>query len=278
MGSSADQQQIWSGTEGQGWVEAQDLLDETFKPFEALLADAVEETSARCVLDVGCGTGGTTVAVARRLSAGDRCLGIDVSETMIDAARARAERDGVPATFICADAQTYAFEPATVDLVISRFGVMFFDEPVRAFANLRRAASGGAELRCVVWRSATENAFMTEAERAAEPFLPDVSKRAPHEPGQFGFAARDRVQDILTESGWRNADIAPIDVPCAFPEAGLELYLTRLGPVGRALHAADDRTRAEVMAAVRPAFDRYRAGAEVRFTAACWMIRARADQ
>ena len=91
------------------------------------------------MLDVGCGTGSTTLAVARQLGANGDSIGIDISEPMIAAARARAEREAAPARFICADAQEHAFEPASFDMIISRFGVMFFDDPVRAFANLRRA-------------------------------------------------------------------------------------------------------------------------------------------
>ncbi len=145
MNNSITQQEIWNGTGGQGWVLSQDLLDLTYQPLEALLADAVSSASARRVLDVGCGTGATTVAIQRRLGVDGSCVGIDLSEVMIDAARARAEREGSAATFVCADAQTHLFEPASVDMVVSRFGVMFFSDPVRAFANLRSAAvEGGA--------------------------------------------------------------------------------------------------------------------------------------
>ena len=145
------------------------------------------------VLDVGCGTGSTTLAVARRLGAKGRCIGIDISEPMIAAARARAEREGTPASFIRADAQTHAFEPASFDMIISRFGVMFFDDSVRAFANLRRAAKQTPSLRFIAWRSAAENPFMTTAERAAAPLLPNLPARRPDAPGQFAFADRDRV-------------------------------------------------------------------------------------
>ena len=153
---------------------------------------------------------------------------------------------------------------------------MFFGDPVAAFANLRGAARAGARLRCVVWRSAAENPFMTTAERAAAPLLPDLPARRPDEPGQFAFADRDRVRRILDESGWSEIDIQPIDVPCAMPENALVRYVTQLGPVGRFLQQADDELRARVVATVRPAFDPYVHGPEVRFTAACWMVGARA--
>jgi hypothetical protein len=116
---------------------------------------------------------------------------------------------------------------------------------------------------------------MTAAERAAAPLLPNLPARRPDAPGQFAFANRDRVHAILEESGWAGIDIRPIDVECAFPEKELVTYLTRLGPVGMVLHEADDRTRSQVVQTVRPAFDPYVHGAEVRFTAACWMAGAK---
>jgi SAM-dependent methyltransferase len=153
-----EQEALWNGPAGRAWVDEQEVLDRVLRPFEELLVGA----AAGRVLDVGCGTGSTTVAFARKTGA--RCVGVDISEPMLRFARARAEREGVAVEFVRADAQTYAFEPGSFDRILSRFGVMFFGDPVRAFANLRRA---GGELRFVAWRSANENPFMTTAERAA---------------------------------------------------------------------------------------------------------------
>ncbi len=105
------QSALWNGPSGRAWVDAQAPMDRMFEPFETLLADTAAASSARSVLDVGCGTGAVTLAIARRLGADAHCTGIDISARMIDAARARAERCGVPARFVCADVQTHAFEP-----------------------------------------------------------------------------------------------------------------------------------------------------------------------
>jgi SAM-dependent methyltransferase len=266
---------LWNGLAGQSWVEMQALTDRVYERFEALLVDAVAAVSKGSVLDVGCGTGQTTVAVARRLGVDSRCIGVDISEPMIAAARARVERDGTRAQFILADAQAYPFEPASVDTIMSRFGVMFFDDPVRAFANLRRAGTDDAALRCIVWRQAAENPFMTTAERAAAPLLPKLPPRRPDGPGQFAFADDRKVRRILEDAGWADIAIRPLDVECTFPEQDLVAYLTRLGPVGLILREADEPTRARVVEAVRPAFDPYVHGTDVRFTAACWMLEAR---
>jgi SAM-dependent methyltransferase len=195
---------------------------------------------------------------------------------MIAAARARADREGIPARFIRADAQEHEYEPASFDAIISRFGVMFFDDSERAFANLRRAATDEAEIRFLAWRSEAENPFMTTAERAAAALLPNLPARRPEEPGQFAFASGQRVHSILDRSGWAEIDVRPVDVACSLPEKELVPYLTRLGPVGRALQEADDRTRAQVIKTVRAAFEPFVHGADVRYTAACWMVRAHA--
>lgn len=158
-----EQATLWNGTAGQAWIDAQDVLDQMFGPFEALLVDEVATASAKRVLDVGCGTGSTTLAIAEQLGRTGFCSGIDISEPMIATACARAESQGSLARFIVGDAQDQVLETAGFDMIVSRFGVMFFDDPVAAFANLRSAASAGAELRAV----------------ACAPLLPELPRAAP---------------------------------------------------------------------------------------------------
>ncbi len=267
---------LWNGSAGQAWVESQELIDTMFKRLEDLLVEAVPARPGAGVLDVGCGTGSTTLAAARRLPPESHCVGIDISGPMLAAARTRAEREGAPVTFLQADAQTQAFEPASFDLIMSRFGVMFFDDFVQAFTNLRRAARSGGALRFAAWRSPSDNPFMTTAERAAAPLLPNLPPRRPDAPGQFAFAERSRVQRILEESGWSQIEIRPCDVACTLPEPALRAYLTRFGPLGQVLQELDERTRGTVIETVRAAFEPYVHGEEVRFTAACWLVDARA--
>lgn len=271
-----EQIDIWNGRSGNAWVDLQPVLDRAFQAIEELLVASVPVGSPCRVLDVGCGTGATTLAVAGRLGVGGRALGVDLSPPMTEAARARAERAGSLASFVCADAQTYAFEAASFDVILSRFGVMFFDDPTEAFANLRRAARADGELCFVVWRSPEENPFMTTAERAAAPLLSNIPARKPHAPGQFAFADAGRVRTILEQSGWGGIEIDAIDVACALPESELGRYVTRFGPLGRVLHEVPEGERAPLVEAVRRAFDPYVHGAEVRFDAACWRVRARA--
>lgn len=274
-----EQARLWNGVAGRAWVDTQASLDQLFRPLEDLLTQAVAACTQAGdrVLDVGCGTGATTLAIARLHSGQRHCVGLDISEPMIDAARARAAREGSAASFVCADAQRHVFEPASFDMLISRLGVMFFDDPVSAFANLRSAARKGAALRFIAWRGAADNPFMTTAERAAAPLLPNLPVRKPGAPGQFAFADPRKVRSLLEDSGWTDIDIQPVDLPCTLPEKDLLGYLTRLGPVGLALDEADAQTRGHVIATVRSAFDAYVHGDEVRMTAACWTVGARAS-
>src|SRR5687767_3075342 len=132
--TNSEQATLWNGSAASAWIELQAVLDQALEPFETLLVDEVRAQAARRILDVGCGTGATTLAVARSLGAAGDCTGIDISDPMIGVARSRAAREGTTASFICADAQTFPFQRATFDLIISRFGVMFFDDSVKAFA------------------------------------------------------------------------------------------------------------------------------------------------
>jgi ubiquinone/menaquinone biosynthesis C-methylase UbiE len=274
--TNEEQIALWNDTAGRAWVELQETLDRVLEPFEDVLVDAVAARKPRRVLDIGCGTGSTTLAVARQIGPKGTAVGVDISEPMIAVAKQRAERESVPSRFICADAQTHAFETASFDMIVSRFGVMFFDDSVRAFANLGRAAAPKADLRVIAWRSPADNPFMTTAERAAAPYLPEMPARRPDEPGQFAFADRNRVRSILEKSEWADIDIQPLDVACTLPQRELVAYFTRLGPLGRLLPQLDENARSRVIDTVRAAFDPYVHGDEVRFTAACWTIGARA--
>ncbi len=276
--ANAEQIALWNGCAGRGWVEAQESLDRLFEPFEGLLVDAVAKHKAQHVLDIGCGTGSTTLAIGRQVGPKGTAVGVDLSGPMIALAKRRAERESAAPRFLRADAQTYAFDDQSFDMIVSRFGVMFFDDPVRAFANLRRAAALKASLHVIAWRSPAENPFMTAAERAAAPFFPDMRARRPDEPGQFAFADRSRVHSILERSGWTEIDIQPLDVACTLPERELDAYISRLGPLGRVLQQLDEKTRSRVIDTVRAALRPYVHGAEVRFTAACWMIGARGPE
>jgi SAM-dependent methyltransferase len=275
--ANPEQAELWNERAGPTWAELGDQLDRLLAPFVPLVLEEAGPLAGRHILDVGCGAGALTLAAARLAGPEGRCLGVDISAPLIEAARARAERQGeAEAEFVQADAQTHQFGAASFDVLISRFGVMFFANPVAAFRNLRSACRPGARLACIAWRSAAENGFMTVAERAAAEMLPDFPKRVENGPGQFGFAEPGRVRSILEGGGWNDVAIRPVDVTCRMPERDLRIYATRMGPVGELLPTLDEAARSEVERRLDAAFRPFADRGWARFTAACWMVTAKA--
>lgn len=269
-----EQAEFWNGPGGDAWVAMQPVMDRILVGFEELLADAAAERGAQRVLDVGCGVGATTLAIARRLGSGASCTGVDISAPMVEAAKERVAFDDDPPRFLLADAATHSFEDGEFDLLVSRFGVMFFEDPVAAFTNLRGAIEAGGGLRFICWRSPEENPFMGVGAQAVAHLLPELPPREPGAPGPFAFSEKARIEEILTGAGWDGLEVGPDDMPCAFPESDLNRYLARIGPIGAALREADDALRAEVVRVARAAYQPFVAGDEVRFTARCWSVGA----
>lgn len=272
--ANPEQAALWNDRAGRSWAELSDMLDRLLAPFLTPLLDEIGPVAGRRILDVGCGAGALTFAAADR---GGVCVGVDISAPLIEAARARAAISGATtADFVHADAQTHRFEAESFDALISRFGMMFFDDPVAAFRNLRSAVRPGARLACLAWRGAAENSFMTAAERAAAEILPQIPARVETGPGQFGFADPDRVRAILRDSGWKDGALRPVDLDCAMPEGDLRLYARRMGPVGQLLPTLDEAMQSAVERRVEAAFRPWLRSGEARFTAACWMVTAEA--
>jgi SAM-dependent methyltransferase len=272
--ANVEQSAKWNDRAGRSWAELGDMLDRVLEPFVPLLLEKIAPLAGRRILDVGCGAGALTLAAADR---GASALGIDISAPLVEAALERAARLGAAgAGFVQADAQTHRLEPESFDALVSRFGIMFFADPAAAFRNLRAAVRPGGRLACLVWRGPAENGFMTAAERAVADILPQLQERVENAPGQFGFANPDHARPILTEGGWQDIEFRPVDVECGLPEEDLKLYVRRMGPVADLLPALGEARRSEVERRLDSAFRHYLQGGEARFTAACWMVTARA--
>ncbi|MER8752885.1 class I SAM-dependent methyltransferase [Mesorhizobium sp. M1050] len=266
---------LWNDVSGKAWVEMQPILDEVLAPFERLAVDAGYPGEGGNVLDIGCGAGATTLAMARLVGNDGRCVGLDISQPLVALATERTRREEVAnASFEVGDAQAYAFESGHFDAVVSRFGVMFFDDPVAAFTNIRRAARRGGKLAFVAWRSPVENDFMTTAARAAAPFLPPAPAPDPDAPGQFAFADGAKVKRILDASGWASIEVEQVDVLCQIAQDDLMTYVTRLGSVGAALREVDRAVAEKITTVLPAAFAPFMEDGEARFNAACWLVTA----
>jgi SAM-dependent methyltransferase len=276
MAANQDQIDYWNGPTGERWAKYQSEMDRNLADAtEGLLQLAAPQPGER-VLDVGCGAGETSWRIAEMVGPGGTVLGVDISQPLLAQARGRAKAKNVH--FEEGDASTYPFKPE-YDLIFSRFGVMFFDNPPAAFANIRKAAAREARLAFVCWRPVAENEWTMLPMAAAKPLLPEQPPADPLAPGPFAFADPERVKAILTQAGFRDVRIEKLDgVMDLGPSAEHACFqMTNLGPVSRALRDVDEALRAKVLAAVTAAFLQFqKPGQTIAPGIACWLVSARA--
>lgn len=276
---AADQAAFWNGPGGQGWLAAYGRIERSIAPFsEIVLAAAAAQPGERAI-DVGCGTGGTTAALAHAVGAGGatggHVLGVDISQPLIEAARAQQLAN---ATFVLGDAAVQPFDALSVDLVFSRFGVMFFADAVAAFRNIHRALKPAGRMVFLAWRTPQENPWATVPVRAAQPFLPPQPK-PPEDVGQFSFGDRSRVERILADAGFGAARIEPLDRPIWIGDSVAEVVANagRFGPLARAFAGAEpaaiERAKQAITEALRP----HEKPDGVRLPGACWLVEAKAS-
>lgn len=274
VGPNASQIEYWNQTAGPSWVASQESRDIELAPWGLKAMEALGPRSGERIVDVGCGCGATTLELARRVGSTGEVLGADISAPMLAVARRRAQAEGLAqARFVQVDAQTHAFEPA--DGVFSRFGVMFFADPVAAFANLRRALKPGGRLAFVCWRPMALNAWVNVPMSAVVGLLPEPPPPAPPgAPGPFAFADPDRVRSILEASGWRDIEIVAHDMKTSWGdlEASTHTSLT-IGPVATAARL-NPQLVDKMAEAVRAALSPYQTDAGVILDSSGWVVRA----
>ncbi len=275
----ADQIAYWNGIGGAQWVARQAHTDAMLAPVANLAIDRLAPPPNASVLDIGCGCGATTLMLAARLPEG-RVTGVDVSAPMLTVARGRGAGIGNLA-WLCADAATHPFPAGGWDLAFSRFGVMFFGDPVAGFANLRRALRPGGRLLFACWRKLAENPWMGVPLAAALPHLPPLPETGPEEPGPFAFADPERVRRILTDAGWRAPTITPGDVMLDLAGGqGLEAAVesaTRMGAAARALRDQPETVREAAREAIHAALARHAtADGRVALAGAVWLVASEA--
>jgi SAM-dependent methyltransferase len=269
--------EFWNGPGADRWVGQQDRYDAMLDPLSLPLVEQLANHPTESVLDVGCGCGSLSLSIARSRSAGATVTGVDISDPMLELARRRADEAGIGhAKFVHADAQTHAFEPGSVDLIVSRFGVMFFDDPVVAFANLGDALRPGGRLRCIVWQPRPANEWVAVPMSIASRFveLPPPADG----PGPFAFGDPDTFRRTLDEAGWTVDAIDPmhghlaVGGPSTFEEA-VDFAIDQ-GPMAGMLADTDPDVVAQVRDAfvdeLAPLYD----GSELRLGCATWLVDA----
>jgi len=272
----------WNGQSGEYWAANQARLDAMFAVFGQAAIEAAAPATGERVLDVGCGAGASSLALAARVGAGGHVLGVDISEPLIGRARALAPQD-TPAQFQVADASSTELPEGAFDILFSRFGVMFFDDPTAAFANMHRALKPGGRVAFVCWRGVAENDWVRLPMGAIKGIVPPTAPHNPEAPGPFSFGDRGRVTRILTEAGFTDIAIAPFDASIPFGEGATRdaaiddavKMVLEGGPLSRVLADQPDDIRARAWASVRAAFAGLPGERSVMIDGAAWIVMAR---
>ncbi|MBL9100047.1 MAG: class I SAM-dependent methyltransferase [Myxococcales bacterium] len=274
--ANLEQTRVWNEVAGPKWVAMQRQLDAQLESLGEAGMARLEWRAGDRVLDVGCGAGATTLALARRVAPGE-VVGVDVSEPLVALARRRAAgADNL--RFELGDAQTMRFADQ-FDVVYSRFGVMFFDDPVAAFNNLRESLRPGGRLAVVCWRAMEANPWVSAPLAAARSLLPEVPKPTPPgAPGPFAFADEQRLRKILADAGFVDVEVRAHDEDMVLGGEGMEAAVhsvTQIGPLGAALNGASTELREQAKAAVRAMFEQHLGPRGVTFKAGVWLVLAR---
>jgi SAM-dependent methyltransferase len=229
---NADQIAYWNGPGGQRWANRQAAQDILLAPVLDILIDRAKPQAGERIIDVGCGSGASSIAFAQKVAPTGHVLGVDVSGPMLARARQSAPKE-LPLDFVQADATVYPFVSSSFDLLASRFGVMFFADPTLSFTNMRKALKPAGRLAFACWREPRENPFFMAPLMAAYKHVPKLPQQGPEDPGPFAFASEERVRRILGAAGFTGIEMEP----CPRARCG-----NRRWPRWRGAKRARDRT------------------------------------
>jgi len=277
---NADQIAYWNGANGQRWTDRQAEQDVLLAPVSKTLIDRAAVKPGDRIIDVGCGCGSTSIAFAEKVAPNGFVLGIDISGPMLARARELAPRH-LPVDFVQTDATVHPFDPQSFDLVVSRFGVMFFAEPAISFANLRRALRPSGRVAFACWREPRENPWMMAPLQAIYQHVPKLPPQGREDPGPFAFASEERVHRILGEAGYKAIGMEPIALSFDIAigrglDAAVQAAL-QIGPGSRALDGHPPETRAAAAASVKEMLTPYVRGQSVPLSGSIWIVTARAS-
>lgn len=274
---NADQFNTWNGDSGQRWVATADRRDAVLAPIAELLLDQAAIQPGAAVLDVGCGCGATSLAAATATGPKGSVVGLDLSQPMLDLARRRAGEAGVPhLRFSQGDAQVHRLE-TSFDVAISRFGTMFFDDPVAAFTNLARHLRPGGRLCIATWQPLVANQWLTVPGAALLGYGALPEGDGPGTPGMFAQADPVPIRSMLSSAGLVGIDSTPRTVPLVLGttiEDAVD-HLVDSGPGRAVLETIPEHQRGAALAAVADVLADYHGDAGVTLDAAVWITTAR---
>lgn len=272
---NAAQNEYWNAVAGETWVQFQEPLDRQIEPLGLAAIDVLQPVPGEHIIDIGCGCGQSSLTLAARVAPTGSVVGIDLSRPMLEVARQRPRpAANLRVDFRQLDAQNGGLGRGVFDAAFSRFGVMFFGDPVAAFGNIRASLKPGGRLVFVCWRSLAENPWMLAPLQAALPFIPPVAPPDPTAPGPFAFADAGRVRAILSDAGFASVTTDPFNarIGGADVEQSLKLAL-RLGSLGAALREHPELS-GKVAVAVKDLLSKYLTPGGVLMPSAVWIVRA----
>jgi ubiquinone/menaquinone biosynthesis C-methylase UbiE len=277
---NADQIAYWNGPGGQHWTDRQQAQDTLLAPVSDILIDRAKARTGERIIDAGCGCGATAIAFAQKVGPTGHVLGIDISAPMLARARQIAPA-GLPVDFVLADATVYRFDQSSFDLLVSRFGVMFFAEPAVSFANLRGALRPSGRLAFACWREPRDNPWLMMPLQAVYKHAPKLPQLGPEDPGPFAFASEARVNRILSEAGFAGIKMERCDLSLDVAigrglEAAVETAL-EIGPASRALAEQPPDVVAAATDSIREALTPFVRGKSVLLGGSIWIVTARAS-
>lgn len=268
---------LWNEAMGKTWAMLHERLDRQLDPIGRAAMDRAAFRAGDQVLDVGCGCGETTLEIAGRIATG-AVTGLDASRMLLDIAREAAAAKGVAnARFEQGDGQVWR-APEPVDVLFSRFGVMFFEDPEAAFTNLRRSLKSGGRLAFACWREPKQNLWLALPMQSTAHLLPPMPPSDPNAPGPFAFADKDRLAGILKGAGFADVAIDPLDLRTGGDTLEESVFVSlRVGQLGSALReiGASDALKREVEATLRQALEPHVEDGVVKLPAAAWIVSGR---
>lgn len=278
---NAHEVQYWNSAHTRPWADEYEAIDRLFAGLTRVALDHAAPKLGERVIDIGCGSGTTVLELAARVGPSGYVLGADVSKLSVAKARERIAAASVhQAEIMLCDVSTHIFPANSFDLVFSRFGVMFFADPVATFANIRKAMKSDGRLALAVFRTPQENKWATAALAAVRHLLPPITPPGPEEPGEFSWADAARVHRILETACFEDISLMPHDP--AMPLAGgggaaeAASFTFRVGPVVRAMSDASEQQKKEVRSVLEAFFTSHEGPQGVVLPGAIWVVTARA--
>ncbi len=279
-GPNREQATYWSEVAGPKWVSLERHLEAQIGAIGQEAIDRLALAAGERVIDVGCGCGGTSLRIAQRVGRGGFVLGVDLSQPMLGIAEQRRREAGIDnVCFEHGDAQIHPFEPRSFDAIFSRFGIMFFADPLAAFRNLVSTLRPGGRIGFAAWQGIDRNPWMMVPMRALAGVIPLPPAPDPHAPGPFAFADAGRVCAILEAAGFADAHAQPLETTMSLGgaktvEEAVD-FLLEIGAAATALREAGEDARPRARRAMADALAPYATPAGVSLAGAAWIFTAR---